>query len=192
MGLSATALTEVDVFTANLYPPATGTPMASADITANVQALGNRTKFLNGRVPKAFSSDTYDVVGDSTVFNTTSYVGSSLTRSIIDMVAGDKVLVIASFSYKVAGGAKSGLLRLVVTDDLGGVAPEVVLTGARLKSEVFAGTRQGTLMGIHTIAADGETQVQLRGAVTVADGTAITLIEAGSIVMLVLGGSLPA
>lgn len=46
MGLSGTALTAVSTFTANVYPPASATPVLAADVQAGEQALLNRTKYL--------------------------------------------------------------------------------------------------------------------------------------------------
>lgn len=46
MSLSATPLTAVSAFTANLYPPQAGTPINVADIEAGEQVLLNRTEFL--------------------------------------------------------------------------------------------------------------------------------------------------
>jgi hypothetical protein len=47
MGLSSTALTAVDAFTAALYPPQTGTDVLAADVEAGEQVLVNRTHNLN-------------------------------------------------------------------------------------------------------------------------------------------------
>ena len=46
MGLSGTAITPVSTFTANVYPPASATPVLAADVLAGEQALVNRTEYL--------------------------------------------------------------------------------------------------------------------------------------------------
>lgn len=46
MSIDTTALTPVDEFTADLYPPRTGTPINSADVASGEQTLLNRTEYL--------------------------------------------------------------------------------------------------------------------------------------------------
>lgn len=46
MSLSGTALTEVDAFTAQVFPPAPGTPVLAEDVQAVAQVFANRTHNL--------------------------------------------------------------------------------------------------------------------------------------------------
>lgn len=48
MSLDTTPITEVDAFTAQIFPPQSGTTELAADVKALAQVAGNRTKNLNG------------------------------------------------------------------------------------------------------------------------------------------------
>jgi hypothetical protein len=89
MALSSTPLTETSAFTANVYPPQPNSGIASNDIAAPLQALANRTKFLNDtKFDKAGGAVTDDIVMSPGV-NTTFSAARSYTRSVRGLATFD-------------------------------------------------------------------------------------------------------
>lgn len=156
------------------------------------EAIARGVMWLNDRAINALTKDFYDVANTSNTFDTISYVNGALSRSLIDMVAGQQIWVMATFAFSCGGGAEVGRLRLMATDDIGGAAAETAVDGARMQTLAFTGTQQGILMGMHTVTADGETSIAIQGKVDAVDGTEIRLNYAGSLVMFVVGPNIPA
>lgn len=96
MGLSVTALTEANAFTAAIFPPASGTPVAAADVQAGLQALANRTKWLsvaptftgNVIVGGSLVADGIQSVGNFSVFGTSLVLGAATFNDGIAVTGG--------------------------------------------------------------------------------------------------------
>ncbi len=89
MTLSATAITEVDAFTANIYPPAQGTVNDASDVLAGLQAFANRTRRL---INRSYGTLETDGAGNVAIGNNNGGL-AAFTAAVVNAGAANAVRI---------------------------------------------------------------------------------------------------
>jgi hypothetical protein len=182
MASSSTPLTETSAFTANVYPPQANSGITSNDVAAPLQALANRTLYLNNKTGTiyeyTFDSDAAPPTWELVTATGAGFVGSPYGETF-DLVIGTAyvevpacvvgdlldISVHGSASWAPNSPGNWSLLRAIVTEDYGG-SPAVsnvdaakALVGAPDVLQSFA------LAGTFTVATAGVARVSIQGAI---------------------------
>ncbi len=200
MGLSSTPITPANAFTADLYPPQSGTAVLAADVEAGEQVGANRDTFLKARlgayylVHSEYASATPQSAGVYDSFTTTGYVsGADASNSLgpITMVSGDyvEVVFVRQFSVSAIGADTNGFLRIVhvktgtpTVVDGAELETDLVRTGVQLGNSPSVAQFFATLAGTYShTGATADITFTLQGKVSDATaGNGVSTINAGS------------
>jgi hypothetical protein len=121
MGLSGSAIVPVATYTADVYPPAAGTPVLAADVEAGEQAFANRWEWLLAQ-PRVVEVVRYSATDPSEAhaqlgvdFTSNTFTDSTviLATSIANVATNDVIKIDGQFIVSRAVGAGTpGALRM--------------------------------------------------------------------------------
>lgn len=160
MGLDTTAITEVDSFTAQIFPPAVGTPVLAEDVKALAQVAGNRTRNLNihkadyvvptgktqefqsGATQQFDSGSTLSVLaGASASFGgPTTFAGQTIHDNEQDLHLAPPILYLSGANHTLDASNCAGGVQRVFIGTLGTLGADVTLTLADTTNPLPNGT----------------------------------------------------